>query len=348
MYRGADPRGSILRRSTGVSCRKSAPTGLVRTGDPLVRPLSRPGCCRWCIRGTVVDPQQPCDSDFRLSITKALGDQLGEAVRLLTPAPLRTSELDRLKREPGVYQLYRNGTVVYTGKADQSIPSRLGNHLRKISGRQGISLDEMSFICLYLAEDLSALAPETLLIKQFTESGYSSWNRNGFGNKDPGQRRETTLVKSNHFDAQFQINLDFVISLEGGDRELRKLLNEVKAALPFNFRYAQTLKRVNPVSRRVVNLEGGDYSAREIFECLLAHLSSEDWQVTALPGYAILYPEAVPDIYRSAIYWWRWAANGSIHRTVGSPQFAEAGKIDDDDYDDSELLYAVDWTFRLT
>ncbi len=117
--------------------------------------------------------ERPFHRNFTLSITKALGDQLAAGLEELTPAPLADEHIDQLEERAGVYQLYLNGDFVYVGKADKSLQARLRNHLKKISGRRGITLDEITFSCLYVAEDFSALAPEQLLINHHKGQGTS-------------------------------------------------------------------------------------------------------------------------------------------------------------------------------
>ena len=80
----------------------------------------------------------PSSAEFRLSITRALEDQLAAALKTLSPDPLTAEGLGELEARGGVYQLYHRGTFVYVGKAEQSLPGRLGDHLRKISGRMNI------------------------------------------------------------------------------------------------------------------------------------------------------------------------------------------------------------------
>ncbi|MET7494119.1 GIY-YIG nuclease family protein [Streptomyces sp900116325] len=120
--------------------------------------------------------------------------------------------MGKLDERPGVYQLYRNGEFVYVGKADKSLPTRINKHLHKVSGRTNIALSEMTFTCLYVAEDFSALPPEKLLTMHYMERGEIPWNNNGFGNNDPGKRRDETVVKANHFDNQYPIDVDRVLN----------------------------------------------------------------------------------------------------------------------------------------
>lgn len=171
-------------------------------------------------------------ADFKLSITQALADQLAQRLRPLRPAPLNDTSLDHVENRPGVYELLLAHQRVYVGKASKSLPARLRNHARKLSGRTGLSLADVSFICLYVDEDLEAAAPETLLIKKYRDEGGSPWNTNGFGNKDPGRQRETTEIAADHFDALYPINLDATVELTPGEWRVVELLAEIKRKLP--------------------------------------------------------------------------------------------------------------------
>ncbi|MFI9334061.1 GIY-YIG nuclease family protein [Streptomyces lusitanus] len=230
-------------------------------------------------------------AEFKLSITKALGDQLAAALEELTPAPLATGNILRLRPLPGVYQLYKGEELVYVGKADKSLPQRIEKHFRKISGRRNISIEEMSFTCLYVDEDFGAVAPERLLINKHRGQGEVPWNYNGFGNNDPGKRRDTTVVEEKHFDRQYPIDLayalpDFMTVDDGSEDEwtLGKLLTTVKALLPYVFRYEST-KAFDEIG---VQLPTGSLTADEALRVISEHVPAP-WQVTALPGYVIMY-----------------------------------------------------------
>jgi hypothetical protein len=134
-------------------------------------------------------------AEFKLSITRALSDQLATALKGLAPAPLTLANLCGLETAPGVYRLYRDGAPVYVGKAERSLPQRIEKYYRKISGRNGIDIADMAFRCLYVKEDFSAVAPERLLISRHKEIGEAPWNYNGFDNNDPGKRRDKTEVE---------------------------------------------------------------------------------------------------------------------------------------------------------
>ncbi|KOV89035.1 GIY-YIG nuclease family protein [Nocardia sp. NRRL S-836] len=258
---------------------------------------------------------------FRLSITKALGDQLAEALKGLDHAPLTEECLAAVEERPGVYQLYLGGEFVYVGKADNSLRGRLANHLRKLRGRRHIDITEMSFSCLYVAEDFSALAPEKLLIKRYKDSGGIPWNNNGFGNKDPGRQRDTTILKKNHFDLTYPINLDLpVTGLSAGEVTLSNFLKRLKSGLPYNFRYVEPPKSHSTVLR----IPQGPLSADIAFR-LLSRAVPESWQVSALMGYVIMYGDA-PSKYGSA---WRYYRSGDVVDAV--PEVSPEEMVEEED-----------------
>lgn len=264
--------------------------------------------------------------DFTLSITKALGDQLAAALDGLERAALHEESIARLKEKPGVYQLYLNGEFVYVGKADKSLPTRLRNHLGKISGRRRISLDEMAFSCLYVAEDFSALAPEQLLISHHKEMGDIPWNNNGFGNKDPGRQRDSTVLKQHHFDVMFPIDLDRpVAGLVPGEITLQELLEKVKAGLPYNFRYGKSTE----LNARRVQVPGAQTTADEVFRLISAEIPAT-WQITALMGYVIMYDDS-PNRYKSA---WRYYREGQPVDAVPEAEPVGDVEVDQPDADD--------------
>lgn len=256
------------------------------------------------VREIEVDEGSQFHQDFTLSITKALGDQLAAALKDLDRAPLSEENISQLKDKPGVYQLYLDGDFVYVGKADASLPSRLRNHLRKISGRRNISIERMAFSCLYVAEDFSALAPEQLLISHHKGMGDIPWNNNGFGNKDPGRQRDSTILKRNHFDVLFPIDLDRPVEgLVSGEGTLHDLLEMVKHGLPYTFRYEPSAE----FKHRKVQVPEGPATANEILQ-LISAKTPADLQVTSLMGYVIMYRDN-PTEYKSA---WRYYRAGRV------------------------------------
>lgn len=232
--------------------------------------------------------------DFRLSITRALGDQLASELEVLQPASLTENALAAVLSRGGVYQLFHLGDLVYIGKAESSVPDRLRQHRRKLSGRENMHVSEMSFTALYVDEDLSAVAPETLLIDRHRGAGALRWNFNGFGNKDPGKERDTSRVEADHFDALYPANLAVRCNVRRGVYEVGRLLAELKSDLPYVLRYQAGNRRrdLQPSEYWDTSVEvpADDMTAGELFELLSEVLPSE-WQITVLPGYVIMYRE---------------------------------------------------------
>lgn len=274
------------------------------------------------------------DADFKLSITRALADQLQSALGRLSPASLSVDEVSQLQQRPGVYVLFVDGSRVYVGKAD-NLPARLTQHMRKLSGRIGpFSAGAVTFVCLYVDEDLEASAPEKLLIKAYQYEGGAPWNNNGFGNKDPGRNRDTTTVQANHFDALYPINLNFPVALDQavvGDSNVLACLTNLKKKLPYLLRigwkgHERELRTVK------ITVPAVELPVRQWIKLVVEALPG--WLATALPGYVILYKEQDPNRYHSAIMYWRQDADGVVREHAGQGQRAPAGVIDNDDEGD--------------
>lgn len=243
-------------------------------------------------------------AEFKLSITRALTDQLEVALNELEPEPLTPVALGSLASRPGIYQLFHAGALVYVGKASTSLPDRLATHFWKVSGRTRINVDDVSFACLYVDEDMDAVAPETQLIKRFRTDGAVPWNTNGFGNNDPGRERDTSAVKETHFDALYPIDLDWPCMADApGTSLVAECLRLLKDELPYTFRF-QSKSRSSRLPHpdyldASVSIPDGGMLARDIFSSIAAGLPSE-WIITALPGYVIMYKER-PKTYSAQI-----------------------------------------------
>ncbi|MET9339343.1 hypothetical protein [Nonomuraea sp. NPDC003804] len=272
---------------------------------------------------------------FRLSITKALSTQLYAALEALKPAPLTLENLDALNVQAaklgldslsGVYQLYRQKPtggheLTYVGKADQPLPKRLSEHLFKLSGRVGISIEEIEFKCLFVEEDLSAVSPEKMLIKRHLETSAIVWNNRGFGINDPGRNRDGTVLKNTHFDLEYRIDLDREVSdLRAGTQSLRDLLQTVKAGVPYIFRY----QRSASFKDKLVTVPSANMSVDEIFRFIAGHLD-EAWKISALVGWTIMYPDN-NRTYPSAFRYYQ--SSGTV--TDATPQTKQAEEGDDE------------------
>lgn len=295
------------------------------TPEPYCGALTVPGCdppikrvaCAGQGHGSTVASvisSQPfgAAADFKLSITQALADQLAERLKPLRPAPLSEASLEHVEHRPGVYELFLGERRVYVGKASGSLPTRLRKHARKLSGRTGMLSARVSFVCLYVDEDLEAAAPETLLIKKYRGAGGAPWNTNGFGNNDPGRRRDTSDIAADHFDALYPINLDARVELARGAWKIDELLIDVKRQLPYNLRYERATPAARHHHQAVVHVESPAPSARELAGLIVGALPT-GWQLTALPGYMILYKETLD--YETALAWWRSTPTDVIETT---------------------------------
>jgi hypothetical protein len=274
-------------------------------------------------------------AQFRLSITRALADQLATTLQPLDPVPLTAEYLANVEARPGVYVLFTGGERVYVGKASKSLRDRLGQHQRKLSGRCGLDLETVRFVCVYVDEDLDAAAPEKLLIKKYRATDSIPWNTNGFGNKDPGRNRDGSLVKAKHFDARYAINLDVPLQFESSTWSAADLLETIKRDLPYLLRYDNKGQAKTVLKDTRVSLPNPRLTVRELAGEVIAALPA-GWQLTALPGYLILYPET--RIYDSALVWWRRRGDASVEETSG-PRHFDAGEVQavDDESGSSDL-----------
>ncbi|MFE6268806.1 GIY-YIG nuclease family protein [Streptomyces goshikiensis] len=232
-------------------------------------------------------------AEFKLSITKALGDQLAADLEKLTPVSLTSTNLAMLPSVAGVYQLYQEHEdgrkLVYIGKADGSLPQRLTKHLKKLRGRVGVDLEKVTFTALSVEEDFQAVLPEKLLIAKHQGIGEAPWNNNGFGINDPGVKRDTTVFGLDHFDQLYPANLDWVIEgLPVGECSLYDLVWAVKDGLPYVFRFARQ-QHEKTYAGITVSLGSSSATADELFRIISAALP-DPWQITALPGYVVMYP----------------------------------------------------------
>ena len=242
-------------------------------------------------------------AEFALSITDALRTQLLERLDELTPVALTSENLAKVAQKGGIYELFLDNDLVYVGKSAKKLNSRLNRHRTKLAGRLGNLLQHVKFRCLYVSEDLDALAPEKMLI---TELG-TIWNNNGFGNNDPGRNRDRSLVSSAHFDSHYPINLDLEqeINLIGDDDILLSdLFKVVKQSLPFNFRYSDSAQSdLGPIVVPVSVLPKQPVAIRDWLQVAADYLPA-NWELIALPGYVIAYPNIDPTKHESRVGHW--------------------------------------------
>jgi hypothetical protein len=137
-----------------------------------------------------------CDQhEFFFEFDKAFTDQL---IKKFEASPAHPLTIGVAPRRNGIYALYRNGEIVYAGKAlPTTLKQRLSEHYRKIAGRQNISVDEMTCRFLAIDSDWFVRAGEYALIKTYTPD----WNKSGVGSHVPGAGRPGIRVSK--FDKLF-------------------------------------------------------------------------------------------------------------------------------------------------
>ena len=130
-----------------------------------------------------------CDKHhFEFEIDLAIRSQV---ISQLEASPEHPLTLDVAPAASGVYALYRNGKLVYVGKAmgDTTLKRRLGEHFRKIAGRSNIDTSEMTCRFLEIESPWFVRAAEDALIVSYREKDLVEWNGSGFGLHDPGAGR---------------------------------------------------------------------------------------------------------------------------------------------------------------
>lgn len=276
----------------------------------------------------------PNVGEFQLSVTRALRDQLLTALDALDTGSLTESNLAAVARRPGVYQLFISGNLVYVGKAAANLRGRLEKHFKKLSGRTGNPLTYTSFKCIYISEDMDAIAPELMLIAHYRAAGEAPWNFNGFGNNDPGKERDTSLVESDHFDSLYPIDLDMEIDFRvTGSEPLAAAMRRFKGRLPFLFRFASVPGNL------AVERPGSPITTARGWIAHFAAALPDAWSVVALPGYVIAYPSRPAEQFASRIGTWERNPDGTAAWRPHIPEFdssstADAAEADGDETED--------------
>ncbi len=239
--------------------------------------------------------------DLPAALTERLVGLFDEMPRgVLNPTTIRHVGADA----QGVYQLFVDAELVYIGKtdADAGLGKRLLRHASKVAGRKNLDCKSVSFkairVYVFTVMDL-----EQLLIAHYKKvigtnrSGEKAlaWNNSGFGSNDPGRERDTSEVKADHFDAQFPIDLDHTITVPdaGTATSIAVVLAHLKGALPYLLRYQSAVGKRGPHADLVstyVTISKRTDTVRSVLKQIAVALGSK-WQVTALPGYIILYKE---------------------------------------------------------
>jgi hypothetical protein len=139
---------------------------------------------------------------FVFDLDRGIRDQVVEKLEQSPAIPLQKGVGPA---ESGIYALYFKDRLVYVGKASKettkskrTLRDRLNEHVTKITGRENISLDDMTCRYLTLESEWWVFAAEFALIAHYSPE----WNTSGFGSKTPGVGRPGTHRVSS-WDSQF-------------------------------------------------------------------------------------------------------------------------------------------------
>ncbi len=225
---------------------------------------------------------------FRFSLPRAVTEQLVERLGQLDSSPLTDDALTKLfvfqsdnKMAQGVYVIYQGSAAVYAGKAD-GLAERLGEHLWKLCGRQGINLAKVGFKALLLDENWSTSANEDLLIEHFKTKNECKWNGCGFGPKDPGKNRDGG--EPNWFDNTFPVREDYPIKDIVDGMTAGELLAEIKDQVPYLFRYELPAQ----AAKTAIHLSGVPRSTKDLAIAATKSLGA-GWQLMLFKNGFTLY-----------------------------------------------------------
>lgn len=227
---------------------------------------------------------------YNFNFLETISQQLKSSLDVLAITPLNLGALAvlstdqvRFSARQGVYLLYLGSELVYLGKADD-VANRLGEHLTKLSGRNGVNLFDVGYKALLLDRSMSTAANENVLIGLFQPTSPQMWNGKGFGPKDPGKERDTT--RPSDFDTMHPIRADYPVSGVEDSESIGSLLVKLKSALPFVFRYG--LKRTSPENALVVDLTGVPRTAEDLLQAAVNALGT-GWKGAILAFGMVLY-----------------------------------------------------------
>ncbi len=233
--------------------------------------------------------------EFEFDLPDALLHRLIGIFDGMEGAPLLAENVASVPDSQGVYQLVKEGQVVYIGKTDgdAGLRQRLSRHAATIRHRRNLTPGSITFkavrVFVFTAMDL-----ETDLIRHYSQAGAVPWNKSGFGSNDPGRNRDDTNLKADHFDLLYPIDLDEVVELELSDgATAASILTALRAALPYTLRFeGESARRPHPelVASIVPELPAKPWTTKTLIEAVLSVLPA-GWQATVLAGRIILYRE---------------------------------------------------------
>jgi hypothetical protein len=257
-------------------------------------------------------------------------ERVDHFLRILAAQPhhdLTAESLEKLEDWPGVYLLHREShkspEILYVARNDRSIAVRLGQHLRKISGRCHIDARDLSFSYLQLDDDLSVLAPERLVLQHLHAQGRSPlWNNSGFGNNDAGRMRDSHRRGGDHFDVLHPIDLSWPVRFGAPTLTMtaHEMATHLRAQLPYTFRIEARDAELDRV--RLTLPESSLHADRALR--LLAAALGNSWQISALVGQVLMYREQGKR-YPNAIRYY-----AGTQTTTEMPEVCKAAGLPDD------------------
>lgn len=236
-----------------------------------------------------------CTLEFDLPT--ALLQQVTAKFEAMSAAPLAPDHTALIPNAQGVYQLFHCGKLVYIGKTDgpAGLRQRLSRHAWSIKSRRNLDVSEMTFKAIQVLV-FSAMDLETALIAHYKKQKQPPvWNGSGFGNNDPGRRRDTTALKEDGFDAVYPINIDLEILArwEPGTSALKALVI-LSGSVPYTVRHAKTEADVAELASALPQPVPQPTTARQATARICSTLPA-GWQATRLSGRVILYREVKDD-----------------------------------------------------
>jgi hypothetical protein len=235
---------------------------------------------------------------FDLNLASAVVEQMVAAFEALKPMPLDAANVATIPAAPGVYQLLHRQQLVYVGQAEGSLRERLDRHRVTLSGRKRLDITDMSYRALIVNRNWSTLATEQALLSHYGRS--ASWNNSGFGSNDPGRNRDHTAEKAAHFNLKHPIDLtvgapQVVVS----ETRARVVLIRLKEQSPFIVRFDESaLSSLEGVDLEVPPSATIEQVLQRVGEAL-----GHDWQVSALPGRVLIYPERGVSYPNASVVW---------------------------------------------
>lgn len=215
----------------------------------------------------------------------------------MSAAPLAPDDTALIPNAKGVYQLFHRGRLVYVGKVDSKtgLRHRLSRHAWNIKSRGNLDVRNLSFKAIQVLV-FSAMDLEKALIAHYKkEKQPPVWNGSGFGNNDPGRRRDTTVLKSDGFDALHPISIDLeILASWNVNSTALEALAVLSGSVPYTVRHAKSKDDMASLQASFPKPLAQPTTVRLAMTSICSALP-KGWQATRLSGRIILYREEKDD-----------------------------------------------------